>query len=137
MGTKTRFEEKAKGNSEMAYYVCSLWPETFLELNDAAHNYLVQRYGVFDHAPQTVDDGRESDSTRCITIAVHLGPSSRKIEHCTALQRKVILNLLETTLSYRIQTSAPKSDDKTMNVNFFPTKTEFSKFIIPIPSPSS
>jgi len=95
-----------------------------LELNNAAHNYLVQRYGVFDHAPQTVDDGRESDSTRCITIAVHFGPSSRKIEHCTALQRKVILNLLETTLSWnercsrQVQTSAPKSDDRTRHVDF-------------------
>ena len=56
-------------------------------------SYLVQRYGVFDHAPQTVDDGRESDSARCITIAVHLGPSSREIKHCTALQGKVIKSL--------------------------------------------
>ena len=62
-----------------------------LEQHDAAHNYLVQRYGVFDHAPQTVDDSRESDSTWCITIAVHFGPSSREIEHCTALQKKLHL----------------------------------------------
>ena len=94
-----------------------------LNLNDAAHNYLVQRYGVFDHAPQAVDDGRESDSARCITIAVHLGPSPREIEHGTALQRNVILKLLETTFSWnyrcslRRQTSAPKSDGKTRNVN--------------------
>lgn len=63
-----------------------------LELK-AAHNYLVQRYGVFDHAPQTVDDGGESDSARCITVAVHLGPSPREIEHRTALQRKVITSV--------------------------------------------
>ena len=119
-----------------------------LNLNDAAHNYLVQRYGVFDHAPQAVDDGRESDSARCITFAVHLGPSPREIEHGTALQRNVILKLLQTTFSWnyrcslRRQTSAPKSDGKTRNVNLkrcemwkvlrcqgsFNTKTQFPKF---------
>ena len=61
-----------------------------LRLNDPAYNYLVQRYGVFDHAPQTVDDGGESNGARRVTIAVHLGPSTREIEHRTTLHRENI-----------------------------------------------
>lgn len=54
---------------------------------DAAYNYLVQRYRVFDHAPQTVNNGREGDGARCITVPVHLGPSSCEVKYCAALKQ--------------------------------------------------
>ena len=57
--------------------------------------HLVQRYIVFDHAPQTVDDGRESDSARCITVAVHFRTSSREIKHCSTLYQGKVTELTD------------------------------------------
>jgi len=52
----------------------------------AIYDYLVEWYIVPNHAPQTVDDGRQSDGPGGVTVPIHLVASASEVKEGTSLK---------------------------------------------------